>query len=274
MSDYYNSRRSKNLFDTSSREPFKVSRSKIDLFLNCPLCFFLDCRLGVGRPPGYPFALNSAVDALLKKEFDIHRSKKRPHPLMGAYGLRDVIPYSHEDLVIWRSNFKGIRFVHEPSNLLVTGAIDDVWINKKGELIIVDYKSTSKEEKVSLDKEWQIGYKRQMEVYQWLFRQNGFEVSSTGYFVYCNGKTDRAAFDAKLEFDIDLIPYTGNDSWIEPALLDIRKCLISDKPPIAATECDYCSYRKAARDVQTPSKKNTKTLVSGATLPFKDLIKE
>jgi CRISPR/Cas system-associated exonuclease Cas4 (RecB family) len=250
MSDYYNSRRTRNLFDPESAEPFRMSRSKIDLFMNCPLCFYLDCRLGVARPPGYPFSLNSAVDALLKKEFDIHRAKKRPHPLMHAYGLKDIVPFQHEDLDLWRSNFKGIRFVHPATNLNVTGAIDDVWTDSKGELIIVDYKSTSKAEKVTLDKEWQIGYKRQMEVYQWLFRMNGFVVSPTGFFVYCNGRTDRSAFDAKLEFDIDLIPYTGDDSWIPSALEAIKECLMAEKPPKPATKCDYCAYRKSARDVQ------------------------
>lgn len=251
MSEYYNPRRSRNLFDPGRSEPFRVSRSKIDLFLNCPLCFYLDCRMGVGRPPGFPFALNSAVDALLKKEFDIHRAKGRPHPLMHAYGLKDVVPFIHEDLDIWRSNFKGIRYIDKETNLLITGAVDDVWTHSDGELIIVDYKSTSKEEKVNLDKEWQIGYKRQMEIYQWLFRQNGFKVSKTGYFVYCNGKTDREAFDAKLEFDIDLIAYTGDDSWIPGALRDLKACLLAEKPPKPASDCDYCSYRKSARDVQS-----------------------
>lgn len=251
MSEYYNSRRNRNLFDPKSEEPFRMSRSKIDLFMNCQLCFYLDCRLGVGRPPGFPFALNSAVDTLLKKEFDIHRAKRRAHPLMGAYGLKDVVPYEHEDLDLWRSNFKGIRYIHEPTNLLVTGAIDDIWINTvTNQVSIVDYKSTSKEEKVSLDKEWQVTYKRQMEVYQWLFRQNDFDVSQIGYFVYCNGKTDREAFDAKLEFDIDLLPYTGNDEWVVKALENIRECLMSPKPPKHALQCDYCAYRKSARDVQ------------------------
>ncbi|MEK7646399.1 MAG: PD-(D/E)XK nuclease family protein [Patescibacteria group bacterium] len=254
MSEYYKPHRTRNIFDPQSTDTFRVSRSKIDLFMNCPLCFYLDARLGVGRPPGFPFALNSAVDSLLKKEFDIHRAKKRPHPLMGAYGLTDVVPYAHEDMDLWRTNFKGITHVHEPTNFLVTGAIDDIWINSAGELIIVDYKSTSKEEKVTLDKEWQIGYKRQMEVYQWLFRRNDFTVSSTGYFVYCNGKTDREAFDAKLDFDIDLIPYTGDDGWVEPALRDMRACLTLEKPPKPAAACDYCAYRKAARDVQTKIK--------------------
>ena len=66
MSEYYNSKRTRNLFDPNSEKPFKLSRSKIDLFWECPRCFYFDRRLGVGRPPGFPFALNSAVDHLLK----------------------------------------------------------------------------------------------------------------------------------------------------------------------------------------------------------------
>lgn len=254
MSDYYNSRRTTRIFDPKSDEPFKVSRSKIDLFMNCPLCFYLDCRLGVARPPSFPFNLNSAVDTLLKKEFDIHRAKGRPHPLMQAYGLKDAVPMKHASLNDWRNTFKGIQTLNEATNFLVFGGIDDVWVNKDGELIIVDYKATAKEEKVSLDKEWQIGYKRQMEVYQWLFRQNGFKVSRTGYFVYCNGKTDREAFDAKLEFDIDIIPYTGDDSWVEKALTDMKECLMLPKPPKPGTNCDFCNYRKSARDVQSKTR--------------------
>src|SRR3989344_5692045 len=133
---------------------WKLSRSKIDLFLECPRCFYVDNKLGVARPPGFPFSLNSAVDKLLKKEFDTHRAKKTAHPLMKQYG------------------------------------IDDVWVRPTGELIVVDYKATSKDGAVNLDAKWQDGYKRQMEVYQWLFRQNGFKVSDTGYFVDVNGKTD------------------------------------------------------------------------------------
>ena len=81
--------------------------------------------------------------------------------------------------------------------------------------MIVDYKATSKAGDVSLDADWQIGYKRQMEIYQWLFRKNNHKVSSTGYFVYCNGDADKEAFDGKLEFDIKILPYVGDDSWID-----------------------------------------------------------
>ncbi|OGN08223.1 MAG: hypothetical protein A2750_01240 [Candidatus Yanofskybacteria bacterium RIFCSPHIGHO2_01_FULL_45_42] len=250
MSKYYNPQRVKNVFDPSSEEPFRISRSKIDLFLNCPRCFYLDRRLGVAQPPGYPFSLNSAVDALLKKEFDIHRAKGEPHPLMKAYGI-DAVPMHHEQLNVWRDSLRGgIAYHHQPTNLLVTGGIDDLWLNSKGEVIIVDYKATSKTGEVSLDADWQIGYKRQMEVYQWLFRQNGFKVSPVGYFVYCNGITDKKAFDAKLEFDIKLIPYEGNGSWVEGTLRDIKNCLVSDKMPPSGEDCDFCRYREAVRTTE------------------------
>lgn len=248
MSQYYTPKRTKNIFDPKSKEPFKISRSKLDMFLNCPRCFYVDRRLGVGLPPGFPFNLNSAVDALLKKEFDIHRAGNTSHPLMKAYGL-DLVPFQHEMMDEWRENFKGVQFLHKPTNFIFTGAVDDLWVDKSGMIHIVDYKSTSKSTEVNLDAEWQIGYKRQMEIYQWLMRQNGFKVSDTGYFVYCNGQTDREAFDGKLEFDIKVIPYKGDDSWVEKELIKAHKCLMSDKIPKSGNDCDFCNYVEARKNV-------------------------
>lgn len=250
MSQYYNPKRTRNLFNKDSKESFRLSRSKIDLFLNCPRCFYLDRKLGVGQPPGFPFSLNSAVDKLLKKEFDIHRKSGTAHPLMKHYGV-DAIPLAHGKMDEWRDAMRaGITFPIDSTNVIITGGIDDVWINPEQELIIVDYKATSKEEEVNLDADWQIGYKRQMEIYQWLFRKNDFKVSDTGYFVYCNGKADKEAFDGKLEFDIKLLPYVGDDSWVEETILEAIECLKSDKLPKNGSDCDYCKYRQAAAELE------------------------
>ena len=249
MSQYYNSKRTYGLFEPNSKEPFKLSRFRIDLFLNCPRCFYLDRRLGIDRPPMFPYTLNSAVDTLLKKEFDIHRAKGQAHPMMEHYKI-EAIPFQHEKINDWRNVFVGVRTLHQPTNFLIFGAIDDVWVNPAGELIIVDYKATAKNSQINLDADWQIAYKRQMEIYQWLFRKNDFKVSDTGYFVYANGKTDKEAFDGKLEFDVQIIPYKGDDSWIEKTIIEAHQCLMSDKLPEPSKDCDFCRYKQAVKAVE------------------------
>ncbi len=238
-------------FNAASEEPFKVSRSKIDLFAECPRCAFLDMKLGVKRPSGPSFTLNNAVDELLKREFDIHRADQTRHPLLEQYGL-DAVPFAHEKLEEWRDALRrGISHHHAATNIFVRGGIDDVWCTPEGDLMIVDYKATSKKIGPSSEDDLYDSYKRQMEIYQWLFRRNGFSVSPTGYFVYVNGKADAKAFDGKLEFDIALIPYTGSDAWVEPKLHELKEMLLSDEIPAMGTSfgggpCDFCTYREAA----------------------------
>jgi CRISPR/Cas system-associated exonuclease Cas4 (RecB family) len=228
--------------------PFKVSRSKIELFMQCPRCFWLDVRLKIKRPDGPPFNINKAIDELFKKEFDGYRAKRQPHPIMLDNQIK-AIPYTHEKLDQWRENFVGVVHVHEPTNLHVFGAVDDVWVDDNtGELIVVDYKATAKDKEVSISSGWQISYKRQMEVYQWLLRANGFPVANTGYFVYTNGRMDLDGFYDRVEFRTKLIPYTGNDSWVEPTLIKMKACMDGDMPPmgdsIMGGECEFCAYAR------------------------------
>ena len=218
--------------------------------MECPRCFYIDNKLGLARPKGPSFTLNIAVDELLKKEFDIHRDGKTAHPLMEKYGV-DAIPFAHKSLPEWRHNFTGVQFLHEPTGFLVTGAIDDVWKDKNDNLIVVDYKATSKDGKMESldDTKWQMQYRRQIEVYQWLLRNNGFQVSNIGYFVYVNGQKDKKAFDAKLEFDVTLIAHEGDDSWVSKKLAEIKMCLDDERIPGYTTGCDFCSYVKTMGDV-------------------------
>ncbi len=241
------------LFEPNASEPFKISRTKIDTFSECQRCSYLDLRLGVPRPSMPSFTLNNAVDELFKREFDIHRKEGTPHPVMVEYGI-DAVPFNDARMDEWRDALRrGIAHHHTPTNFYVRGGIDDVWVTQDGTLLIADYKATSKNEAPKNESDLYDAYKKQMEVYQWLFRQNGFPVSSTGYFVYANGKqgAEVNAFDAKLEFDINVIAYTGDDSWVEPLLFEMKKVLSADMIPPVGTSfggkpCEHCLYREAA----------------------------
>jgi hypothetical protein len=240
--------KSRGLFDPKADKPFKVSRSGIELYLECPRCFYLNHRHGIRRPSGPPFNINSLVDRLLKREFDVHRVNATSHPLMQRYGV-NAVPFQHPQINEWRENFKGVRFHHAPTNLIITGAVDDLWVNPVGEVIVVDYKATAKNGEVTIDADWQMAYKRQMEVYQWLVRRQGLTVSDKGYFVYCNG-LDAEAFDGRIEFSVKLLPYTGTDYWIEDALGALKRCLMSDEIPNKSSDCEFCGYAAARAETE------------------------
>jgi CRISPR/Cas system-associated exonuclease Cas4 (RecB family) len=263
MSQYYKPDRNPNW--NYGGNNWRLSRSKIDLFMECPRCFYIDNRLGTGRPKGYPFNLNSAVDALLKKEFDVHRAKNTSHPLMETYGI-DAVPFAHEMMDEWRDALRGGVTYKHPSGMTITGGVDDIWVNSNEELIVVDYKATSKDGKIeALEEEWHRGYKRQLEIYQWLLRQNGFKVSNTAYWVYANADKDKEAFDGVLEFEITLVPYEGKADWVEGVIQDIKKCLDGAEPPLAGDDCDYCQYREAAgKKLQALHKKTTPEKAKGS----------
>jgi RecB family exonuclease len=233
--------RTRNIFDPDAGDAFKLSRSKIELFIQCPRCFYLDRRLGIARPDGPAFTLNVAVDALLKKEFDVYRAKGEHHPLMEQNGV-DAIPFAHPELDDWRDAWKGIQVEHKESGFLVTGAVDDLWIDERKDLIVVDYKATSAAAAPTIDTPGRMAYKRQMEIYQWLFRKNGFSVSDIAYFVFANGDKARGIFEATLHFDMTLIAYHGSDAWVEEALLEAKECLHRALPPPAAADCGFCQF--------------------------------
>ena len=229
----------------------KLSRSKIDLFLECPRCFWLDVKNKIKRPSFPPYTINLAIDHLLKEEFDHFRELQQAHPVMQKFGI-DAVPYQSADLSRWRHNFTGVQFHHQPTDFLTFGAVDDVWLNPQGELIVVDYKATGANQHQIYD-----SYARQMEIYQWLLRQNGFAVSPTGYFLFARANKTNG-FGAKragkqnsetngvLPFDLFIEPCAGDDSWLEQTLRNARGVYDLDKSPAPAPECEHCLYQQSA----------------------------
>ena len=244
-------RKVRNVFDPRSPEPFQISRSKIEFFTQCQRCFYMDVRLGLARPSTPPYTLNSAVDSLLKNEFDLLRKRGEKHELVEKYGI-DAVPFSHPDLPKWRGEviaYVGALVLDEKSNLMINGLVDDIWQDSQGNLVMVDYKSTSTTKEISLNDEWKQSYKRQIEIYQWIFRKLGFPVSKTGYFVFANANKSLPKFDGKLEFEMSILPYEGNPDWVELTLLEIRELLNSDNIPAPAPECEYCAYKQKSAQV-------------------------
>lgn len=246
--------RHRGVYKPDHEAPYEVSRSRIEAFVNCPACFWLDRVKGVKFPGMPPFLLNTATDTLLKKDFDKFRELQKPHPFMERNGLSHLVPFQHEDFHKWTLSLQlGFRTHHKKSDLIIGGGLDDVWHDPKtNELFIVDYKSTagkrtedlSKLEPITLDGRWKEGYKRQMDMYQWILREKtkedlqDYQVSNIGYFVYVNGDQHfeegmlrEQENKADMSFDVQLLTYEGNDSWVEDKIMELKECLNSPVCP-------------------------------------------
>lgn len=239
------------IYELNKKEkPFRISRSKFSDYLTCKRCFYLEQVKGLKNMDTIPFTLNNAVDDLCKKEFDYHREKQTPHPIMIKNKI-NAVPFKHKDIERWQnSKSQGVEFVHLDLNLKLAGGIDDVWLNKDTEkLIVVDYKAQGKKEekkiKNYLKDVYHDGYKLQLDFYRYLFEKKGFKVQETGYFVVYNATLERETFDNKLEFTCDLIPYKTDSSHIEKKLLEMKKTMDSKSIPAINKYCQNCNFIKA-----------------------------
>ena len=236
--------RKNNTYKYETGKTFKLSRSWIDSFIKCQRCFYLN-KVGNIKDIGMPgFSLNSAHDELMKKELDICREKAEAHPYMEDL-KRNLIPFQHENMEDWRNNRKGITYHHEKTDLIITGSVDDVWIDTDTEeLVIVEYKSTSTQGEIDLNDgtPWKEQYKRQIDIYQWLFKMNGFKVADDSVFLYSNGLKTSKRFNDVMKFKTYVLEYRGSTEWVEPKILEIKKVLDQGFIPNLNEECNTCSY--------------------------------
>lgn len=218
----------------------QLSRSKIDLFLECPRCFFEDVARGNGRPSGPPFTLNNAVDALFKREFDIYRERQQPHPLFATVGL-DAVPLKDSRMDTWRTNFTGVRWLDAETGWTLFGAVDDLWLGADGHVMVADYKATSKADELAADQLYP-GYRLQAEIYQFLVAQQGLTVNDRAWFVWTNGIKTAEAFDDTLRFRTVLVHHDGDRSWVLQTFRDAVSIATGTTAPAPAAECSWCTY--------------------------------
>ena len=224
----------------------KLSRSTVERYLNCPRCCVLEKNYKI-KPPSLPFTLNIAVDNLCKNEFDYYRAIQKPHPLFIQNKI-DAVPFKHKDIDIWRDNFRGLRYKSKSLNYDFGGAIDDVWQKNNGDLIVADVKATSRN-KFDWDDtfnkyEYPKGYKRQLEMYQWLFKKNGFNVSKEAYIIYLNGIKNKEFFKNILEFEVHVIKLNCTTDWVENKIIETVQLLRSNNFPKPSISCEHCNYLK------------------------------
>src|SRR4030042_3630190 len=223
-------------------KPIKLSPSSLNLYLEGPCWFWLDKKMGIRRPQPYPYALNAAVDLLLKEEFDSYRKKGEQHPLLLAHNIQAKLFSNQELLNQWRNNFSGIRYFDEELGATIFGAVDDVLEFPDGKLAVLDYKSTGS----TVDKVYD-RFQIQMDVYTYLLEKNGFPTTRKGYLAFYivdkkNGFNDRLPFRKEIQ-EIDTDP-----SDIPQLFKEAEAVLRRAAPPPHGQDCQYGEWLQRAKN--------------------------
>ncbi|KKR37033.1 MAG: hypothetical protein UW46_C0001G0013 [Candidatus Yanofskybacteria bacterium GW2011_GWF1_44_227] len=218
----------------------KISRSGLKLFLECPRCFWLDNKHKIKRPPSFPYTLSSAVDFLVKKEFDQYRAQGVLPPAFAKLGL-DAKLFSDPKLSTWRENFVGIQYFDESLNAMLYGAVDDILEFSDGSLAVIDYKSTGSREPHIYD-----DYQKQMDTYTHLLDMNGYKTIGKAYFHFFIVDKTPDRFDYKLNFNEEIKDITVDPTWVADVFERAVKTARQTKSPVSAIDCKHCNYVDAA----------------------------
>jgi len=220
----------------NNNRQIKLSPSSLNLFLECRRCFWLEKKQGIRRPPPYPYALNMAVDVLLKQEFDSYRVKGELHPLLGANNIQARLFSNQSLLNQWRNNLAGIRYYDQELDATLFGAVDDILEFEDGKLAPLDYKSTGSSVPTVYDR-----FQLQMDIYTFLLEKNGFLTPRKGYLAfYIVNKGN--GFNDKLPFKKELHEIETDPSDIPKIFKDAVGTLRKNAPPPASQDCKFCQW--------------------------------
>lgn len=225
----------------STKTP-QLSPNSLNLYLECPHCFWLDKNLGIKRPPPYPYALNSAVDTLLKEEFDAYRSKNLIHPLLKQNNIKAKLFPNQKLLNQWRDNFAGIRYYDQDIKAVLFGAVDDVLEFDGGKIAPLDYKSTGSSAARIYDR-----FQLQLDTYTFLMEKNGFQTLRKGYLAFYIVDKSKGFID-RLPFRKEILEIETNPSDIYEIFKEAVSVLRKSSPPSHSSDCQFNKWLSSAKN--------------------------
>lgn len=213
-----------------------LSRWQLELFCKCPRCFWLLKRHNVKQPEGYPLALNTAMDGLLKAEFDLYRAKGQPHPILVDHQIAAKLFEDTTRLEAWRNNFQGLRWKDAGTGHTLFGAVDDVLEFPDGSLAVLDYKSSGARGATVYP-----SYQLQLDVYTFLLQQLGYKTAPQAFLAFFLAVKDDG-FNGRLPFRPVLLSVTPQPERVPQMFEQAIRLVQSDRLPQPGAACDCCRW--------------------------------
>jgi len=211
----------------------RLSPSALNLFLECPKCFYLEYKLGIHRPKG-PFpSLPGGMDILIKKHFDRCRLLgQMPSEIAGKVEGR-LFP-DLEILNKWRNWRSGLVYRDKESGVDLSGALDDCLV-AGGRYAPMDYKTRGFDVKDG----GELFYQNQMNCYELMLQGQGLPTVGLAWLIYWIPKEIEKGGVVKFVIDVKKMSVDG-----ETALRVLRAAAktLQGTAPKSHSACTFCSW--------------------------------
>jgi hypothetical protein len=207
--------------------------SGLNLFKECPRCFWLQYNKGIYRPRMIFPSLPGGMDLIFKGYFDQYRGSLPPD-IEGKVEGR-LTP----DLKLinrWRNWRTGPQYQDKKLGAILFGALDDCLIDDQGLYIVLDYKTRGSAPQRGKSKEY---YQTQLDSYNLMLDSNGYKVRDFGYLIYYYPK--QVLKKGLIEFNIKTVKVATKIARARKIFTEAVELL---KGPIPSKDggCEYCSW--------------------------------
>lgn len=212
----------------------QLSPSSLNLFLECPKCFWLYKAKGIHRPEGPKSSLPNGMDLLLKKYFDKYRSQKKLPPEIEGK-VEGKLLEDQEMLNNWRNwRLSVLKYEDKNLNAVLRGGLDECFV-LEGSYIPVDYKTRG----FALKEDTEKYYQNQLNCYTLLLEASGFKHPSFGYLIFYI--PEQVKTRGIVQFSITPLKVLTNPQTAKRLFEEAVK-LLRGPAPVSHSDCKFCSW--------------------------------
>lgn len=228
-----------------SQKPLRLSpTSGLNLFRDCPRCFWLAYCANTPRPRGIFPSLPGGMDLVIKDYFDQYRGSLPPELLGQVRGsLLDDLNLMNA----WRNWRTGLQYVDREREAVLFGALDDCLV-ENGKYIPLDYKTKGSAPNEGDGERY---YQTQLDSYALMLEANGFPVSDCAYLVYYY--PEQVGKSGAVQFKVHPVELTVDARRAQKTFED-AVALLAGPCPEQSPNCEYCGWNQALRRHEEKSK--------------------
>lgn len=213
----------------------KLSPSTLNLFLECPRCFWSDKARNIKRPRGIFPSLPGGMDRAIKGHFDGFRARKVLPSELGSKDFDGIKLFENQaQLDRWRNWKTGLEYRDSDGSIL-SGALDDLLV-KDSQHIPFDYKTKGS---ITTEADAVKYYQNQLDCYALLLHENRMPTAGYAFLLYYSPKNVRE--EGNVLFELQALKIATDH---ERARATFRKAVALLSGPVPATngQCEYCTW--------------------------------